>query len=59
MKVNDYKVLEECVSRGIDRGWNRSYKHTDKPSEELIKKEMEDNVLLEISEYFKFNNEEL
>lgn len=55
-KVNTYKLLSECVNRGIGRGIDRSYKHTDTPSEEYIKEQIEHYVMLEISEYFDFDS---
>ena len=33
MKANEYKILEECVERGVDYGYQRAFKHTDNPSE--------------------------
>lgn len=53
-KVDVYRLLSECVERGIQGGWNRSHKHTDKPSEDLIKEEIERYVMLQIDEYFRF-----
>lgn len=53
-KPDVYKILNECVERGIQGGWNRAHKHTDKPSEELIKQEIERYVMMQMDEYFKF-----
>ena len=54
LTVNVYKILSDCVERGIDGGWNRAHKHTDTPSEEVIKREIENYIMLEISENFIF-----
>lgn len=51
-KPNAYKILTECVERGIQGGWNRAHKHTDKPTEEHIKEQIEYYIMLEISDYF-------
>lgn len=56
MKVNEYKLMEEVVERGISSGWNRAYKHTDSPKEEDLKEQIRYYVMLEICEYFTFNN---
>ena len=37
MKVNEYLVMTECVENGINRGYNRAFKHTDTPSDDAIK----------------------
>lgn len=54
MKVKEYAVLEECVTNGITRGWNRAHKHDEDPSEDTIKESVLDAVMLEICEYFEF-----
>lgn len=53
-KVKVYKLLNECVEKGIDAGWNKAHKHTDTPSEDLIKEQIENYIMNEISEYFDF-----
>lgn len=57
MKVISYKVLEDCVERGIGYGYMRAYKHNDKPTEEYIKEQLQYYVMLEISDYFNFDND--
>lgn len=56
MKPNYYKIIQECVERGIDSGYQRAFKHSDTPSEEVIKEEIERYVMLNICDYFDFNN---
>jgi hypothetical protein len=55
MRVIAYKVLSECIERGIEGGWNRAHKHTDTPTEELIKQQIEEYIMNEISNYFNFD----
>lgn len=55
MKVNDYAVFTECLENGINRGYRRSFKHTDTPSEEHMKQEIYNAVLNEVCDYFKFH----
>jgi len=57
MQVKEYQVLVDCVERGVEFGMARAYKHTDTPTLDYIKRQIEDAVLLEISEYFNFDNE--
>ena len=54
IQVDIYKVLSECVERGIQFGWNHAHKHTDKPDEAQIRDKIHDDVMTEICEYFKF-----
>lgn len=58
MKVNEYKVLTEAIERGISYGWNRAYKHTDNPTPDAVKTQIEDAVLQEVCEYFDFSGVE-
>jgi hypothetical protein len=55
MKVNTYKVLSDCVERGVEIGWRRAHKHTDTPGEGQLRDSIYDNVMTEISEYFTFS----
>ena len=57
LKVDVYRVLEECIQKGIEAGWNKAHKHTDKPGENEIFNQIEHYIMLEISEKFKFDNE--
>lgn len=54
MKPKTYLILSECIERGIDRGWNRAYKHDENPSEDHIKNQIYEYVINEICEYFDF-----
>jgi hypothetical protein len=57
MKVKEYNVLVDCVERGIGIGMNRAYKYSETPTRAYIEEQIADAVLLEISEYFTFDNE--
>jgi hypothetical protein len=59
MQVKEYTVLTDCVERGITHGMNRAYKHHDTPTRAYIEAQIADAVLLEISEYFNFNDDGL
>jgi hypothetical protein len=57
MQVKEYTVLTDCVERGVAFGMSRAYKHSDTPTLDYIKRQIEDAVLVEICEYFNFNDE--
>jgi hypothetical protein len=57
MQVKEYKVLTDCVERGVAFGMARAYKHNDTPAPDYIKRQIEDAVLVEICEYFNFKEE--
>lgn len=57
MKVRTSIVLEECIGRGIELGWNRAHKHVDNPSPDNIKFSIERAISESISEYFNFHDE--
>jgi hypothetical protein len=55
MKVKEYPLLQQCVETGISLGYTRAYKHTDTPSEDMIKEKIFDAVMGEISDWFTFD----
>ena len=57
MRVKEYTVLTDCVERGVAFGMARAYKHSDTPTPDYIKQQIEDAVMLEIGEYFNFDDE--
>lgn len=56
--INEYKIMSECVERGVEYGYMRAYKHNDDPSEEFIKNEIMEHVMNEICEMFGFDKDE-
>ena len=52
--VDTYKVLSECVGRGVLFGWNHAHKHTGTPDKDQIQDQIHDDIMTEICEYFKF-----
>lgn len=58
LRPKTYQVLELAVEDGITLGWNRAHKHEENPSEEIIKENIRENVMLVISEWFYFDDEE-
>ena len=58
MRVNEYKIIRECVERGVSWGLLRAVKYTDTPSEEARKETIIDAVMLEIGDNFIFLDNE-
>lgn len=59
MKPNSYKIVSDCVEKGTNAGWNKAHKHTDKPTEDDIKDQIHHYIMLEICEYFTFDDEKI
>lgn len=57
MKAKEYRLIELCVENGVKLGIRRAYKHVDEPSKEEIEQAVENAVMLEISEWFDFEDE--
>lgn len=55
MKAKEYDVLKLAVEEGVAYGVNRAFKHTDRPFESEIKREVESAVMASISEWFDFD----
>lgn len=56
MKVNTYKVLEECVENGITYGWRKAHKYEEEPSDQTIHGEIFRAIMFEMNEYFSFDD---
>jgi hypothetical protein len=54
MKPNTYKIIATAVDTGTLLGWHRAHKHTDTPTDEQVHDAIVDAVMLEICEWFDF-----
>lgn len=52
--ADTYRLLSECVDRGVKYGLRRAYKHTDKPTNEQIEEAVSSAVMGEVAEAFVF-----
>jgi len=59
MKPKLRVIIEQCIDRGIERGWNRAHKHIPEPSEQHIKGELENCIMAEFYDYFTFDPEDI
>lgn len=57
MKAKTYQLIQECVENGVQLGFNRAHKHTDTPSDEELQNKIIDSVMLEICEWFTFDED--
>ena len=57
MKIIAYKVISDCIERGINYGYMRAYKHTDTPTEDALKNELEQAIMNELCDYIDFDED--
>lgn len=57
MKPREYRLMQECVERGIRLGLSRAHKHDDYPSEEVFSIAICDAIMLEICESWSFDDD--
>jgi hypothetical protein len=58
MTPDAYKVMTMAVETGVALGVRRAFKHDAKPSEDQIVATVEQAVIDELCEWFKFDQEE-
>lgn len=54
MKVKLYTLISDLIERGAERGYRRSFKHLDSPSEAQIVTNIHDAIMNELAEYIDF-----
>ena len=57
MKPKFNLVLEQCIETGIQFGLNRSFKHDDDPSTQVIAENVHREIMNQIYEWFDFDEE--
>jgi hypothetical protein len=57
MKVKTLVILEQAIHEGVLRGYRRSFKHNENPTEFTICEHIEECVMEQIQEYFTFEDE--
>lgn len=57
MKPDKYRVLEMAVRDGVAIGYRRAFKHDDSPSDERVIDTIEQAIMTQICEWFKFKDE--
>jgi hypothetical protein len=58
MKPDLYKIIEMAVNSGVVIGYNKAHKHNDDPDEDQIIDAIENAVMMQICEWFRFEERE-
>ena len=56
MKPKYHELISRAVEEGVAYGFNRAHKHIDKPSDEVIKDSICEQVMNSICEVFDFED---
>jgi hypothetical protein len=56
MKPDTYRILEMAVRDGIAIGYRRAHKHNDNPDQEQLIDAIEQAVMGQICQWFKFED---
>lgn len=56
MKPRFDVILEQALTEGIARGWERAHKHHEDPQESWIKDTMHDCIMESFYQYFIFEH---
>ena len=59
MQVRMYTLIERLIDESVEAGWQYAHKHTDSPTEDTIKRCIEQYIMLGFDETFEFDQEEL
>lgn len=57
VKIDAYKIIDDAVESSVRYGFDRAHKHTDKPDKEHIIEEIHRQVMSNLCEIFKFEDE--
>lgn len=56
VSINVYEIISRAVEEGVKYGYNRAYKHTDKPDHETVKEAIETAVMSSLMEVLKIDD---
>ena len=54
VRLKVYPLIVQAVETGVNRGWTRAHKHTNKPGEEAIRDTIAEAVIGELCELLDF-----
>ena len=58
MKPKLINLMEQCIETGIQRGWDRAFKHDDAAPADVIRERIREAIWLELHEWFDFDGPE-
>jgi len=58
MTPKSYLVLQRAIEEGIEAGYQRSFKYVENPTEAQIKDSIFEYVMLEVGNYFTFDDDQ-
>jgi hypothetical protein len=56
MKFKAYQLIERAIEEGVNYGYSRAHKHTDTPTEALLKGEIIQAITNELCEIIDFED---
>ena len=58
MKPKIYNLVSLAVEEGVRSGYRRAYKHDDNPLESLVISTLHTEIMVALSDYFSFEEDE-
>lgn len=55
-RLNIYSILSDKIEEGINYGWVRAHKHTDNPSQDIIKENLHREIMNSLSEIINYED---
>jgi len=50
-----YLIFQECISKGVELGYNRAHKHLENPTKEQLCESIEQEITTALDEYFEIS----
>lgn len=57
MKIKMYNLISECIERGVDFGYNRSYKYVDNPDKTSMVENIHREIMNQLCDYIDFGDD--
>jgi len=58
MKPDEYKVLQMAIQDGVAIGYRRAFKYNENPDEDAVIDRIQQEVMTQVCEWFKFQDVE-
>jgi hypothetical protein len=57
LRINARRIVEEAIERGLELGYARAHKHTDKPAKDILVERQVAAIWQELDEYLDFGEQ--